>query len=129
MNNIFNINNNNEKPDFLKASNLISELVNLEQQNRIQIDLIKKIIDMKYKNNAFINSVLIDLLSNEEKEKEKEKHEEITTKSSSRSTVNLEKIEQNHFALNAINNSTFNLHQNEFKLENEIGNFFYFSKN
>jgi len=125
MNNLFNLNNNcnnpNGIPDFLKASNLISELIKLEQQNRIQIDLIQKIIDTKYKNNASINNVLINMLTNEEPEK----HDYITTKSSSKSSDNSNKNMQNNFGMNAINNSTFNIHQNEFKLEEERGNYLF----
>lgn len=80
--------NNNGVPDFVKASNLISELINLEQQNRIQIDLIQKIINNKYKNNNIINNLLINLLSNEGNEGngDGEKNQDATTKSSSRSS-------------------------------------------
>jgi len=80
--------NSNGVGELFKASNLITELINLEQQNLIQIDLIQKIINNKQKNNNIINNLLLKLLSNQTNEGNgnQEKNEDGTTKSSSRSS-------------------------------------------
>jgi len=63
LSSLLNLGGNNGLPDFIKASSLISELISLEQQNRVQIDLIQKIIDSKHKNNSSINSALLNMLA------------------------------------------------------------------
>jgi len=81
-----NMNNNNGFPEVYKTSTLISELINLEQQNKIQIELIQKILDTKQKNNSYFNNILIDLMNYKLNESKCgfEKLFEGTTKSTSR---------------------------------------------
>ena len=128
-NNNVNFNNNNNKNinfnypfnlnnigilELAKVSNLISELINLEQQNKFQIDCIQKIINNKYKYNNMINNLLLNILSNNENEidRDMEKNEDGTTKNSSRSSEDQNKNRGN-------SNSTLNNFEHEtLKAEN-----------
>ncbi len=87
INNNFNLNENLKNlPEFINSLNLISEIINLQQQNRFQYDLIQEVLNNKYKNNIIINNLLINLLSNSGiyGNGDIEKNEDETTKNSSR---------------------------------------------
>lgn len=67
-NNSNNINNSSNSQlkivsDFMKTSNLITELIELEQQNRIQIELIKRIIQNKYQNINYVNNIFDNFIT------------------------------------------------------------------
>lgn len=100
--------NSNIEQDFVRTSNLISELINLEQQNKIQIELIQKIIETKYKNTMYVNNFLVHLLKNSSETGEKIELE-TTAKSSSRS--NEVKVDKNGTFKNADAEKETNLQQ------------------
>lgn len=79
---------NSQESGFMRTSNLISELINLEQQNKIQIELIQSIIQTKYKNTSHINNFLVHLINNMSDAWERNDNDATTTKSSSRSNEN-----------------------------------------
>lgn len=47
----------------LKIANLINELINLERENRLQIELIERILQNKYNNISHVNNILEGFLS------------------------------------------------------------------
>jgi len=83
-----NINNSNinspisqSNINIVQTSNLINELIQLEQQNRIQIELIQRIIQNKYQDINYVNKFLDNFLT--QYSLENNNQGEFTTKSSS----------------------------------------------
>lgn len=55
--------------DLMKTSSLINELIELEQQNKIQIELIQRIIQNKYQNINYVNNILENFITQNPQEK------------------------------------------------------------
>lgn len=104
----------NITPDILNSTNLINELISLEQQNRIQIELIKRLIQNKQQNINYVNNILENFITKNSNSvgKELENH---TTKGSSNSNDKI--LDENQRFLNLLEENKDSC-KNFFKIKN-----------
>lgn len=91
--------NSNYGQDLLKTTNLINELIELEQQNKIQVELIKRIIHNKYEKINYVNNILENYISQTPTDKILR---ELSTNTKTNSNFNSQQLDANK------NQQTFN---------------------
>ena len=119
---MLNNSNSNFGQDMIKTSNLINELIELEQQNKIQVELIRRIIQNKYQNINYVNNILENYISQTPRENT---FRELLTNTKTCSNSNPNSQEGNNNNNNNSNNKqgqTFNLSEDRQQLSK---NYFY----